>query len=124
MSVRRHQSNRSGRIDPSLPKIPLACPVDVSIVAGNPTLTAQEQLVYNKNLGAQDPDDALPGFSVDVAGGNKKAGTVTPGPGNVVTIHLEDGTIGATGSTINLSPVMQALRSQKGGVLVIGRHTF
>lgn len=124
MAVRRHQSSRSSRIDPSLPKIPLACACDVTIVAGNPVITAPEQLMYNKGLGAQDPTDALPGFSVETAGGVVKAGSVTINPGNVATIHLIGGTVGGTGSTVNLSPVMQALRSQKGGVLVIGRHTF
>lgn len=125
MAVKTRTPNRKNRIDPSLPKNPPTVSVTATIVAGKLTLTAGEPLVYNPKLLNPDDSDQLPGLTVTDSDGEHSATTVTlTGGGTIATIDETGGTLAATGTTVSLSPEMQALRSGRGGILALGQITF
>lgn len=119
----RRSTASSIRRDLVHPKLPptITLAVAAEVVDDTVILIAPEPMTYNPRM--QRPTSALPGLTYTDANGVHHPQLVTLNGDNTIAT-VDFGLALLAPGTLRVAPTMQALRSFRGGNIIIGAHTF
>lgn len=118
MPIRKKPARNRSRVDPSLPINPPVQPVTPTISGGSVILTSENPLVFN----ASNLKDItlLHGTTLGLV----DAATSHQVDDYNIGLKFTDVATVVAGDELNIKPSMTGIRSNRGGILVIGPYTF